>query len=111
MSETYGGLVTLVLTGFLLASIVIFSVVAVPEIVPFFSPVLKTGDVAIQVTSSSTQGLVGDYRIYVVLNQMEFHRVGVSGGTWIKTLSYPRQVELVDAGKSPQVLTKVRLPI
>jgi hypothetical protein len=110
MSESYGGLVTFVLTGFLLASIVIFSVVAVPEIVPFFSPALKTGEVTIDVTSSSVQGFE-DYRIYVVLNEIEFHRVGVSEGTWIKTLNYPRQVELVAAGKSPQVLAEVRLPI
>ena len=94
----------------MIASIVIFSVVAVPEIVPFFSPALKTGDVTIDVTSSSAQGFE-DYRIYVVLNDIEFHRVGVSEGTWIKGLSYPRQVELVDASKSSQVLAEVSLPI
>lgn len=110
MSESYGGLFTFVLTGFLLASIVIFSVVAVPEIVPFFSPALKTGDVTIDVTSSSAQGFE-DYRIYVVLSDIEFHRIGVSEGTWIKTLTYPREVELVDVSKSSQVLAEVRLPI
>src|SRR3989337_2223518 len=103
MSESYGGLVTFVLTGFLLASILMFSLVALPEVVPFFSPALKTGDVTIDVTSSRTQAFE-DYRIYVVLNDIEFHRAGVSEGTWVKTLSYVRQVELMDASKSPQVL-------
>ena len=110
MSESYGGLVSLALTGFLIASIVIFSVVAVPEIVPFFSPALKTGDVTVDVTSSSVQGFE-DYQIYVVLTSIEFHRVGVSEGTWIKTLSYPTIVELIDASKFPHVLGEVRLPI
>ena len=110
MSETYGGLVTFVLTGFLLASIVIFSVVAVPEIVPFFSPALKTGDVTVDVTSTTAQGFE-DYRIYVVVNDIEFHRVGVSEGTWVKTLGDSRQVELVDVSMSPQVLVEARLPI
>jgi hypothetical protein len=110
MSESYGGLVTFVLTGFLLASIVIFSVVAVPEMVPFFSPALKTGDVTIYVTSSSAEGFE-DSRIYVVLTEIELRRAGVSEGTWVKGLSDQRQVELVDPGKSPQVLTEVRLPI
>ena len=110
MSESYGGLVTFVLTGFLLASIVIFSVVAVPEMVPFFSPALKTGDVTIYVTSSSAEGFE-DSRIYVVLTDIELRRAGVSEGTWVKGLSDQRQVELVDPGKSPQVLTEVRLPI
>jgi hypothetical protein len=110
MSESYGGLVTFVLTGFLLASIVIFSVVAVPEMVPFFSPALKTGDVTIYVTSSSAEGFE-DSRIYVVLTAIELRRAGVSEGTWVKGLSDQRQVELVDPGKSPQVLTEVRLPI
>ena len=110
MSESYGGLVTFVLTGFLLASIVIFSVVAVPEMVPFFSPALKTGDVTIYVTSSTAQGFE-DSRIYVVLTDIELRRAGVSEGTWVKGLSDPRQVELVDASQSPQVLTEVTLPI
>jgi hypothetical protein len=110
MSESYGGLVTFVLTGFLLASILMFSLVALPEVVPFFSPALKTGDVTIGATCSSAQGLE-DYRIYVVLNDIEFHRVGVSEGTWIKILNYPRQVELIDAGRTPRVLAEARLPI
>ena len=116
MSESYGGLFTLVLTGFLLASIVIFSVAAVPEIVPFFSPALKTGDVTIDVTSTSAQALedypsLRDSRIYVIVSDIEFHRAGVSEGTWSNALSYPRQVELVDVSNSPQVLAEVRLPI
>jgi len=110
MSESYGGLVSLALTGFLIASIVIFSMVAVPEIVPFFSPALKTGDVTVDVTSSSVQGFE-DYQMYVVLTSIEFHRVGVSEGTWIKTLSYPTIVELIDASRFPHVLGEVGLPI
>jgi hypothetical protein len=110
MSESYGGLVTFVLTGFLLASIVIFSVVAVPEMVPFFSPALKTGDITIDATCSSVQGSE-DYRIYVVLTGVEFHRTGVSGGSWVSAMSESRQVELIDASQSPQFLTESRLPI
>ena len=111
MSQSYGGLVTFVLAGFLLASIVIFGVTALPEIVPFLSPVLKTGDVIINVTSSSTvEGFEGD-RIYLVVNKIEFRRVGVSGGAWLNGLAQAREVELVAVGRRPMNLGDIRLPI
>jgi len=90
---------------------VIFSVTAIPEIVPYFSPALKTGEVTIDVVSSSTvEGFEGD-RIYLVVSDVEFHRVGVSGGTWVKTLHEPRQVELVEAGRHPEALGDARISI
>jgi hypothetical protein len=112
LSEERASLVTFASAGFLLASILIFSLVALPELMPTVYPQLRHGTVGI--LSMSTSGkLVGPEisDMEVTINSISIHRVGVGEGAWITVLDTPTGVDPMEITDTPLALVEAKVPI
>jgi len=112
LSRNGQGLSTFASGGFLLASILIFSLVALPELMPTVYPQLRHGTVGI--LSMSTSGkLIGPEisDMEVTINSISIHRVGVGEGAWITVLDTPTGVDPMEITDTPLALVEAKVPI
>ena len=112
MSEDRANLVTFASAGFLVASIMIFSLVALPELMPTTYPQLRQG--TIEIWAKSTSGelvnpLISDMQVTIA--SMAIHRVGVGEGSWISLLDSPSRVNPVEIAETPVSLKEAKVPI
>jgi len=90
----------------------IFSLVALPELMPTTYPQLRQG--TIEIWAKSTSGelvnpLVSDMQ--VTITSMAIHRVGVGEGSWISLLDSPSRVNPVEIAETPVSLKEAKVPI
>jgi hypothetical protein len=112
LSQDRLGIVTFATAGFLIASILIFGLVAMPELLPAAYPQLRHGTVGIR--AISTSGLiigppVSD--IEITVNSIRLHRVGVGEGTWINMLKQPVLLKPIEMAGKPVNLNEASVPI
>jgi hypothetical protein len=105
-------LVSLILAGFLIASIVVFSVTVIPEVAPSIFPAFKTGTVAMQLTitvpSTSVVSLEG-VRLFVTIESVEL--LGLAGGTPVQALSKPAVIESLPIYETALFLGEADVPV
>jgi hypothetical protein len=90
----------------------IFSLVALPELMPTVYPQLRHGTVGI--LSMSTSGnLIGPEisDMEVTINSISIHRVGVGEGAWITVLDAPATVDPLGITETPAALAEAKVPI
>ena len=112
MSQDRLSIVTFASAGFLIASILIFGLVALPEFLPATYPQLRHGTVGIRVISTSGQlvgPLVSDME--VTIESIQLHRVGVGEGTWITVLEGPIGLSPMEITERPMNLKEVKVQI
>lgn len=112
MSENGPSIATFATAGFLIAAILIFSLVALPELLPTVYPQLRFGTLVVRVTSTSGQligPLISDMNVTV--RSMGLHRVGVGEGAWTTILDTPASLSLVEIAGTPANLVEMRIPI
>ena len=104
---------TFATAGLLIASILIFSLVALPELLPAIYPQLRHGTIATRIvsTSGSIVGNMGVSNIEVKVASMQLHRVGVGEGTWIPVIRAALSVEPIAIAQEPLRLGEVQVPI
>jgi hypothetical protein len=110
--EERASVVTFATAGLLIASILVFSLVALPELMPTVYPQLRHGTVGI--LSMSTSGkLVGPEisDMEVTVNSISIHRVGVGEGAWITALDTPTIVDPMGITETPVALVEAKVPI
>jgi hypothetical protein len=112
LSQDRLSIVTFATAGFLIASILIFGLVAMPELLPAAYPQLRHGTVGIR--AISTSGLiigapVSD--IEITVNSIRLHHVGVGEGTWITMLEQPVSLNPIEMAGKPVNLNEVNVPI
>ena len=112
MSQDRLSIVTFASVGFLIASILIFGLVALPEFLPGAYPQLRHGTVGIRVISTSGQ-LVGPSvsSMEVTVGSIQLHRVGVGEGTWITVLEEPASLNPMQIVEQPMNLKEVKVQI
>jgi hypothetical protein len=107
-------LVSFVLAGFLIASVIVFSMTVIPEIAPSIFPAFKTGTVSMQLTiTASPPGAVylGGLRLLVTIESVELRRVGLAGGTSVQALSGPTVIESVPVYETAIFLAQADVPV
>jgi hypothetical protein len=112
LSKDQQSLATFAAGGFLIAAILIFSLVALPELFPAVYPQLRYGTVEAKVVSTSG-GLVGPPTVMdmeVTITSMSFHRVGVGEGAWIVLRDAPVVVNPMELAQTPLTL-EAKMPI
>jgi hypothetical protein len=112
LSEDRLSLVTFASAGLLIASILIFSLVAMPEFLPAVYPQLRRGTVAASIVSTSGQlvrPVVSDMEVTIA--SMQLHRVGVGEGNWVAVLGTPMSLNLIEIAQRPFSLKEVEIPI
>jgi len=105
-------LATFASAGFLIASILIFGLVAVPELLPTIYPQLRQGTVDIRVISTS--GQLVDQQVSgmeVTITSTAVHRVGVGEGAWITILNTPTRVDPMKIAGAMVSLAEAKIPI
>jgi len=113
LSEDGPSIVTFASAGFLIATIMIFSLVALPELLPTIYPQLRHGSLGVSVISTSGQ-LVGPPMVSgveVTVNSIAIHRVGVGEGAWIALLRAPIRLSLMEIGERPVSLNDTKVSI
>ena len=113
MSENGPSLATFATGGFLIASILIFSLVALPELIPDIYPQLRFGTIAIRATSTSGQ-LIGQplvSAVEITVGSMGVHRVGIGEGTWITVIDTPTSLSATEIARTPASLVEMKVPI
>jgi len=112
LSQDRLSIVTFASAGFLIASILIFGLVALPEFLPGAYPQLRHGTVGIRVVSTSGQ-LVVPYvsSMEVTVGSIQLHRVGVGEGAWITLLEEPVHLNPIQIGEQPMNLKEVKVQI
>jgi hypothetical protein len=107
-------LVSFVLAGFLIASIIVFSIAVIPEIVPSVFPAFKTGTVAMQLTiaasSPSVVSLEG-LRLFVTIESVELHKLGLAGGMLVQALGRPTIIESLPIYETALFLGEADVPV
>jgi hypothetical protein len=113
LSEDRQSIVTFATAGLLIASILIFSLVALPELLPAIYPQLRHGTVATRIvsTSGSIVGNLGISNIEVTVASMQLHRVGVGEGTWVAVIRAALSVEPIVIAQQPLRLGNIEVPI
>jgi hypothetical protein len=112
LSEDRLSLVTFASAGLLIASILIFSLVAMPELLPAVYPQLRHGTVAARIVSTSGQLVVPVVSVMeVTIASMQLHRVGVGEGTWVTVLGTPMSLNPIEIAQRPFSLNQVEIPI
>ena len=98
--------------GFLIASILIFGLVALPELLPAAYPQFRYGTVEIRVISTSGQ-IIGPpvSSMEVTVESIQLHRVGVGEGTWVTVLEQPVRLNPLEIAGQPVNLNEVTVPI
>ena len=112
LSNEEVGLRTYALAGLLIASVILFSLVALPELMPALLPSLRTGTVEIR--AISTSGLTAPILISelgVTIDSISLHRIGIGEGTWIPVLDKPESLKPTEIGNVPDVLEEAKVPI
>ena len=112
MSEERASVVTFATAGLLIASVLIFSLVALPELMPTVYPQLRHGTVGILAMSTSG-ALVGPEvsDMGVSISSISIHRVGVGEGSWITVLDAPTTVDPTGITETPAALAEAKVPI
>jgi hypothetical protein len=112
LSQDRLGIVTFATAGFLIASILIFGLVAMPELLPAAYPQLRHGTVGIRAISTSGQ-IIGPpvSSIEITVNLIRLHRVGVGEGTWITMLKQPVRLSPIEMAGKPVNLDEVTVPM
>jgi hypothetical protein len=112
LSQDRLSIVTFASAGFLIASILIFGLVAMPELLPAAYPQLRYGTVGIRAISTSGQ-IIGPpvYGIEITVDSIRLHRVGVGEGTWINVLKQPVRLNPIEMAGKPVNLNEVTVPI
>jgi len=112
LSGNGASIATFASAGFLIASILIFSLVAVPELLPTIYPQLRQGTVETRVISTSGQ-LVGQQvsNMEVTIASIAIHRVGVGEGAWITTLDTARRLNPIEIAGGMVSLGETKIPI
>ena len=103
---------TFATAGFLIASILIFSLVALPELLPTVYPQLRHGTIGIQVVSTSGQLL--DQQVSameVTISSITVHRVGVGEGAWITILDKWTRLNPLEIAQTPATLVEAKIQI
>jgi hypothetical protein len=107
-------LVSFTLAGFLIASIIVFSVTVIPEIAPSVFPAFKTGTVAMQMTiaasSPSVVSLEGVH-LFVTIESVELHKLGVAGGMSVQALNRPAVIESLPIYETALFLGEADVPV
>jgi hypothetical protein len=111
LSEDRLSLVTFASAGLLIASILIFSLVAMPELLPAVYPQLRHGTVAARIVSTSGQLVVSVVPdMEVTITSMQLHRVGVGEGNWVTVLGTPISLNPIQIAQRPFSLNQVEIP-
>jgi hypothetical protein len=112
LSQDRLSIATFATAGFLIASILIFGLVAMPELVPATLPQLRHGTVGIRVISTSGQ-IIGPpvSSVAITITSMRLHRVGVGEGTWISIMGQPVLLKPIEMTGKPVNLDEVSVPI
>jgi len=112
LSQDRLSIVTFASAGFLIATILIFGLVAMPELLPAAYPQLRHGSVGIRVISTSGH-LVRPpmYGMDVTIESIQLHRVGVGEGTWISVLEEPVRLDPMQVAEQPVNLRDVNVQI
>jgi len=99
LSNRGAGLTTFALVGFLIASMIVFSLVALPELLPALVPSLRSGTIEVQVTSTSG-AMAPPWLLFleVTVESIEVHRTGVGEGAWVSVLEGSKTLELLNIG-------------
>jgi hypothetical protein len=104
--------VTFASAGFLIASILIFSLVALPELFPSVYPQLRYGTVGIRVISTSGELVQPQVlSMEVTVSSIAVHRVGVGEGAWITVVDKATQLDPVEISSTPVTLKEAKIPI
>jgi hypothetical protein len=112
LSQDRLSIVTFASAGFLIASILIFGLVAMPELLPAAYPQLRHGTVGIRVISTSGQIIMPPVSsMEVTVQSIQLHRVGVGEGTWITVLEEPVRLNPIEIAGHPLSLNEVTVPI
>jgi hypothetical protein len=110
--SSQAGLTTFALAGLLIASVVVFSLVALPELLPAFVPALRSGTLDINVISTSgataPNELLG---LSLTINSLDLHRTGVGEGDWVPFLTAPKLLQPLNIGANETSLGEVSLPV
>jgi hypothetical protein len=104
--------VTFATAGFLIASVLIFGLVAMPELLPAAYPQLRYGTVGIRVISTSGQ-IIGPpvSSIEITVSSIRLHRVGVGEGIWVAILKQPVRLNPIEMAGKAVDLNEVTVPI
>jgi hypothetical protein len=111
LSNDKVGLRTFALAGFLIASMIVFSLVALPELMPAVFPPLRSGTVEIQVISTS--GFTAPFLIFdlgVTVDSISLHRIGIGEGAWVPILDKPKFLKPIAIGNTPEILEEAGVP-
>jgi hypothetical protein len=105
-------IVTFATAGFLIASVLIFGLVAMPELLPAVYPQLRQGTVEARVISTSGQ-IIGNpvSSIAITVDSIRIHRVGVGEGTWVSLLDHPLVLKPIEMAGSSVNLDGATVPI
>lgn len=96
----------------MIASILIFGLVALPELLPTVYPQLRHGTVGVRVISTSGE-IVGPQvsDLDVTIASMTIHRVGVGEGAWVTLIGKPLELKPLDIRGAPVSLGEGKVPI
>jgi hypothetical protein len=113
LSQDRLSIVTFATAGLLIASILIFSLVALPELLPAVYPQLRHGTVVTRIVSTSGElvGNMGISSVEVTVAAMQLHRVGIGEGSWVPLLGAPLSLSPIDIAQQPFELGEVEIPI
>ena len=112
LSEDRPSLATFASAGLLIASILIFSLVALPELIPEVYPQFRYGMVGIRVVSTSGQLVAPQITsMDVVILSMAAHRVGIGEGAWVAILETPVRLDPMIVAQTPLDLEEKRIPV
>lgn len=112
MSSSSAGLATFALAGLLIASAVLFSLVALPELMPALFPALRSGTIEIQATSSAGAAAVPEvFGMSMTINSISLHRIGIGNGTWLEVIDKPRILNPLAIADTPVSLGQFKVPI
>jgi hypothetical protein len=112
LSQDRLSIVTFASAGFLIASILIFGLVALPEFLPAAYPQLRHGTVGIRVISTSGQLVPASVSsMEVTVGSIQLHRVGVGEGAWITLLEEPVHLNPIQIVEQPMNLKEVKVQI
>jgi hypothetical protein len=112
LSQDRLSIITFATAGFLIASILIFGLVAMPELLPAAYPQLRHGTVGIRVISTSGQ-IIGPpvSSVAITVVSIRLHRVGVGEGSWINLLEHPLLLNPIEMAGNAVNLNEVDVPI
>jgi hypothetical protein len=112
LSQDRLSIVTFATAGFLIASVLIFGLVAMPELLPAAYPQLRQGTVEIRVVSTSGQIIgIPVSAVAITVQSIRIHRVGVGEGIWVSVLDHPVLLKPIEMAGNPVRLDEVTVPI